>query len=44
MWNIAGFLCSMITKDARCIREIKARTARAKAAFIKAAIFTSKLG
>jgi hypothetical protein len=34
----------MITNDARCTREIKSRTAMAKAAFIKTTtLFTSKL-
>jgi hypothetical protein len=33
----------MITNDARCTREIKARIAMAKAAFNKKTLFTSKL-
>jgi hypothetical protein len=33
----------MITNDARCTREIKARTAMARAAFNKKTLFTSKL-
>jgi hypothetical protein len=39
-FNYSG---SMITNDARCTREIKARFAMAKAAFNKKTIFTSKL-
>jgi hypothetical protein len=39
-----NYLGSMITNDARCTREIKSRTAMAKAAFNKKkALFTSKL-
>jgi hypothetical protein len=41
MWNISTFLGSMINY-ARCTREIKSRTAMAKAAFNKKS-FTSKL-
>jgi hypothetical protein len=38
-----NYLGSMITKDARCTREIKARVAVAKAAFNKKkTLFTSK--
>jgi hypothetical protein len=44
MWNITGILCGMITKDVRCTSEITVRIARAKAAFKKKAVFTSKLG
>jgi hypothetical protein len=36
-------LDSMITNDARCTREIKYRTVKAKAAFNKKTLFTSKL-
>jgi hypothetical protein len=38
-----NYLGSMITNDARCIREIKSRNAMAKAAFNKKTLFTSKL-
>jgi hypothetical protein len=38
-----NYLGSMITNDARCTREIKARIAMAKAAFKKKTLFTSKL-
>jgi hypothetical protein len=39
-----NYLCSMITNDARCIREIKSRIAMAKAAFNKREnLLTSKL-
>jgi hypothetical protein len=39
-----NYLCSMITSDARCTREIKSRIAMAKAAFSKKKnLFTSKL-
>ena len=39
-----NYLISMITSDARCTREIKSRTAMAKAAFSnKKALFTSKV-
>jgi hypothetical protein len=39
-----NYLCGMITNDARCTREIKPRTALAKAAFNKTKnLFTSKL-
>jgi hypothetical protein len=39
-----NYLGSMITSDARCTREIKSRTATAKAAFNKKkSLFTSKL-
>jgi hypothetical protein len=39
-----NYLCSMITNDARCTREIKSRNAMAKAAFNKKkTLFTSKL-
>jgi hypothetical protein len=34
----------MMTKDARCAREIKARIARAKQLLKMKALFTSKLG
>ena len=33
MCNITGILCGMITKDARCIREVKDWIVRAKATF-----------
>jgi hypothetical protein len=35
-----SYLCSMITKVARCTREIKARIAMAKAAFGRRRIFS----
>jgi hypothetical protein len=38
-----NYLSSMITNDARCTREIKSRTATAKAACNKKNLFTSKL-
>jgi hypothetical protein len=38
-----NYLGSMITNDARCTCEIKARIAMAKAAFNKKNLFTSKL-
>jgi hypothetical protein len=38
-----NYLGRMITNDARCTREIKARIAMAKAAFNKKNLFTSKL-
>jgi hypothetical protein len=38
-----NYLGSMITNDARCTREIKARIAMAKSAFNKKTLFTSKL-
>jgi hypothetical protein len=38
-----NYLCSMITNDARYTREIKSRTALAKAAFNKKTLFISKL-
>jgi hypothetical protein len=43
--NVEEFnsLGSMITNDATCTREIKARFALAKAAFNKMTLFTSKL-
>jgi hypothetical protein len=37
-------LGSMITNDARCTREIKFRTAMAKAAFNKEILFAIKIG
>jgi hypothetical protein len=37
------YLDSMITNDARCTRETKFRTAKAKAGFNKKKLFTSKL-
>jgi len=37
------YLSSMITKDARCICEIKSRTAKAQAAFNKKTLYPSKL-
>jgi hypothetical protein len=36
-------LGSLITNDARCTREVKARIAMAKASFNKETLFTSKL-
>jgi len=38
-----NYLGSMITYDARCTYEIKSRNAKAKAAFNKKTLFTSKL-
>jgi hypothetical protein len=38
-----NYLGSMITNDARCTREIKARIAMTKATFNKKTLFTSKL-
>jgi hypothetical protein len=38
-----NYFGSMITNDARCTREIKARIAMAKAAFNKKTLFASKL-
>jgi hypothetical protein len=38
-----NYLGSLLTSDARCTREIKFRTATAKAAFKKKTLFTSKL-
>jgi hypothetical protein len=38
-----NYLGNMITYDARCTREIKARIAMAKAAFNKKTLLTSKI-
>jgi len=38
-----NYLDSVITNDARCTREIKYSTVKAKAAFNKTTLFTSKL-
>jgi hypothetical protein len=45
MDNVEYFNCvgSMLTKDARCTREMKSRIAMAKAIFKKKNLFTSKL-